>query len=220
MIALWSRLTRRNQNLMLAAFVAVLLIGFFGFEMNRVDRKMRVLGNQISMRTLRAKPAAEAPALSGENPEKLRKEKVLLEQKVAELAAQVAEGDRRLAPIDDTAAQQRLQLQLAQLTQNADVEMERFKLITERSDYDKLAPTVERLRTAFNNEFKRPLYVFTARASYRGLMDVLAGLEQFEYAVVPVNLAVQVQVELTQKQSGGEKRIVRQWLDVEMILAF
>ena len=107
-----------------------------------------------------------------------RSEKEELERRVEELSARVRSQEARLAPLDDLAAQRRLQLALAKLAQESDVEMESFKLIDEtgRGPRDEqLAPTMERLRTALDNEFKRPLYLFSARASYRGLMQVLDG---------------------------------------------
>lgn len=222
MIGAWKNLPRTSQNLAIAMFILLLALAFFGVEAPRVDKKMRAVAAQISMREKRKQaPPPTAPVAQAGDPKKLAEEKRQLDQQVAGLAAKVQEREGRLAPLGEPAVQQRLQLALAKLAQDSDVEMESFKLIDESRRDEHLAPTVERLRTVLNNEFKRPLYLFNARASYRGLMQVLDGLAALEYAIVPVDLSVQVRVELAPKKEGeAERRLLRQWLDVQMILAF
>lgn len=220
----WSSMPRTKQNLLLAFVAGIALLVFFGVEMQRMDKKARQIAAQIDMREKRKRNAAPAgrPSAATADPRKLAEERRLLEKQVADLASRVETQEARLAPLDDPGAQQRLQLALARLAQESDVEMEGFRLIDETRNRDeKLAPTVERLRKALANDFKRPLYLFSAKASYHGLMQVLAGLGGFEYAVVPVDLAVRVQVELAPKRPNErERRVLRQWLDVQMILAF
>lgn len=225
MMRLWKNLPRRKQNFAIGFVLLLLTMVFFGVEQPRMEKKMRAVAAQIDLREKRKKteqpPIAVVPL---GDPRKLAAERAELEKRAAELTERVRGQEMRLAPLDDLAAQRRLQLALAKLAQESDVEMESFKLIdeTNRSARDEqLAPTVERLRTVLNNEFKRPLYLFKAKASYQGLMQVLDGLAGLEYAVVPVSLAVKVQVVLGPLREGAkERQILNQWLDVQLILAF
>lgn len=227
MIRFWKNLPRRQQNVLIAVLVALLGGWFFLVETPRVEKQLRVIAAQLDIREKRKKasqPAQKPAALAGD-PALLARERRELEEKVPALAERVKTKESRLAPLDDPAAQQRLQLALAKLAQESDVEMESFRLIDEEHKRgardDSLVPTVERLRGMLGNEFKRPLFLFTAHASYRGLMQVLDGLGRLEYAVVPVSLSVKVQVELAPLKEGTrERQIRRQWLDVQLILAF
>lgn len=227
MTRFWKNLPRRQQNVLIAVFAALLAGWFFLVETPRIEKKLRALAAQIDIREKgrRASQPAQKPAAPAGDPVLLARERRELEARVPALAERVKKKEARLAPLDDPAAQQRLQLALAKLAQGSDVEMESLRLIDEETRRgardESLVPTVERLRGVLGNEFRRPLYLFKARASYRGLMQVLDGLGRLEHAVVPVNLAVTVQAELAPHKEGArERQIRRQWLDVQLILAF
>ncbi|MFT3822167.1 MAG: hypothetical protein QM750_31875 [Rubrivivax sp.] len=159
-------------------------------------------------------PKAPPPRWTGRLPAALGREVAGLKAELERQRARLDDLAPRFAPVDDLEANRQLQEALTRLADDSGLDLELLETRGLKKEERALAPTVQRqMQLAQANPYKRPLVRLQARASYRGLMQFLGGLQGLPYTVSPVWLSLEAK---TDAPAGGRPRL--QWLQVTMDL--
>lgn len=163
----------------------------------------------------KAAPKLAPPRWTGKSPAALQREVNGLQQELERQGARLSELQPRFASLNDLEASRSLYAALTQLAQRSDLDIQVLEQKGLKREERDLPPTVARLnQLAQANPYKRPLVRLEARASYRGLMQFLDGLQGLPFQVSPVWLSVQVR---TDAAAAGRPR--QQWLDLAVDLS-
>lgn len=222
--AAWSRLSAKDKNTYTAVAGAVVAAVYFALLWPLAHQRLTRMEYDLEKQAVREKnaakqqaaPAAPPPNLGGRNPKEAERELEALHSQLEETRAEVARLHAAFVPLDDTLAMNALKTGLTRLAEAGDMEVLALEHVYLRTEDKDRPPSVELIREAAQgNPFKRPLVVMRARASYRGLMQFLAGLSSLPYVAAPVWSDIAVQVERpAEGRSAG-----RQWLEVKIRFA-
>ncbi|MDR2625844.1 MAG: hypothetical protein LBC37_05885 [Zoogloeaceae bacterium] len=221
-IVFWQRCSSAERGQIVAAACFLLALLFWLFVWKPGEKQLGELiyrGQKLAQRQ-KATQGAETQKPRLDTFVNIEQEKKNLEAVTASLAALKVEQQAltaRLVSLEDLESLQRLKSELTRLAEEGDMEVVALEHRYCHADDRDRPPTLELLRQAANcNPYRRPLLTLKARASYRGLMQFLDGLRDLSNFAAPVWSAIHV--------GGGGKpanRIVaRQWLEVEIHLAF
>lgn len=220
----WEKLPAKDRNLRTAA-VACALIAFYALLLWPLsDRRIAKLSYDLEKMAVRekstaraeAKPPLPPPNLGGKNQREAEIELQALKTQLDEVTLELRGLNARFVPLDDSLAMNALKSGLTSLAEAGDMEVMAIEHVYARSEDKDKAPTPQMLQEAARgNPFKRPLLVLHARASFRGLMQFLDGLNQLPYVAAPVGSDIKVEVERHPQTNAP----VRQWLDVRIKFA-
>lgn len=217
--ARWQRLSaadRRRVPLLLgiALLAALLLLHALATLPERTKTTQDLARLRGRAQQLQSAPRVAPPRWTGKSPAALAREVAGLRAELQQQRARLAELEPRFAPLDDLQPSRRLLEALTRLAEQSglDIELLETRGLTRE---DRLqAPSLQRLQQlAQANPYKRPLVRLQARASYRGLMQLLDGLQAMPYLVSPVWLSLEVK---TEAPAAGRPRL--QWLQLTMDL--
>jgi len=217
----WQKLPAKERNLA-AAVIALILIGIYGvFIWPRTDDRASKLEYDLSKMAAREKAVkrspqadfAPPPSLGGKSPPEAQEELKALQEQLDKVRGEVLALKGRFVPMDDSLAMNALKSGLTALAEAGDMEVTAIEHVYERREDKDRPPTPELImKAAQANPFKRPLVILRARASFRGLMQFLDGLQALPYIAAPVGCNIVVRVENDPKT----KLPVRQWLEVQI----
>lgn len=220
----WEKLPTSERNLRTAAVGGVLIALYAGFAWLPANERIAKLEYDLQKMAVREKNAAKAenkplqppPSLGGRNLREAESELQGLKAQLDELALELRGLNARFVPLDDSLAMNALKSGLTSLAEAGDMEVMAIEHVYTRSEDKDKPPTPQMLQEAAKtNPFKRPLLVLHARASFRGLMQFLDGLNQLPYVAAPVGSHITVEVERHPQTQAP----VRQWLDVRIKFA-
>lgn len=220
----WEKLPAKDRNLRIAA-VGFLMIGLYAVLLwPQTDQRIAKLAYDLEKMAVReksvakseAKPLVPPPNLGGKNQRDAELELSALKIQLDEVTLELRGLNARFVPLDDSLAMNALKSGLTSLAETGDMEVMAIEHVYTRSEDKDKPPTPQMLQDAAKgNPFKRPLLVLHARASFRGLMQFLDGLNQLPYVAAPVGSDIEVEVE----RHPQTKAPVRQWLDVRIKFA-
>lgn len=220
----WEKLPASDRNLRTAAVGGVLIALYAGLVWLPANERIAKLEYDLQKMTVREKSAAKAeakplqppPSLGGRNLREAESELQGLKAQLDELSLELRSLNARFVPLDDSLAMNALKSGLTSLAEAGDMEVMAIEHVYTRSEDKDKPPTPQMLQEAAKtNPFKRPLLVLHARASFRGLMQFLDGLNQLPYVAAPVGSDIKVEVERHPQTQAP----VRQWLDVRIKFA-
>ena len=220
----WLKLPAREKNTYTAIVGAIVAALYFALLWPLGHARLNKLEYDMEKQAVREKAAGKAPAqalapppsLGGKNLNEARKELDALHQQLSRTEAELAEQRGLFLPLDDTLAMNTLKSGLTGLAEAGDMEVIALEHVYLRSEDKDVPPTPQLLHEAAeHNPFKRPLIVMHARASFRGLMQFLDGLNALPYTAAPVASDISVQIE----RDPTTKQPIRQWLDVKIHFA-
>ncbi|GHT89812.1 hypothetical protein AGMMS49545_01150 [Betaproteobacteria bacterium] len=171
-------------------------------------------------------PVKAAPG--GLSLQQARQELVKTQESLISLNREQTRLNERFIPLEDLESLQALKSELTRLAEEGDMEMIALEHIYRRPEDRERAPSLELLKEAGqSNPYKRPLLCLRARASYRGLMQFLDGLQQLPRIAAPVWSNIEVKSEKpdvgrnsrNNADHSGRSGTPRQWLEVEIRLA-
>lgn len=163
---------------------------------------------------LKKAPKVPLPRWTGKSPTTLAREVAGLKAELERQRARLADLEPRFAPLDELEPNRQLLDALAQLAERSGLDLELLETRGLKKEDRALAPSLQRLQQlAQSNPYKRPLVRLQARASYRGLMQLLDGLQAMPYRVSPVWLSLEVK---TDAPAAGRPRL--QWVQLTMDL--
>ncbi len=217
----WTALSpadRRRVPLVLTIFLAVALLMLHIFATLPAQDKAR---QDLSRIQGRAKQSASAtkktmtvPRLTGKSVVVLKREVEGLQAEIARQQARLADVEPRFASLADPSQTRELYDALTVLASRSDLRIGTLALKGLKKEERNQAPTMERLaQLASETPYGRPVVRLEADASFRGLMQLLQGLESLPYRSSPVWMSVEVK---TDAPEGGRPRL--QWLQVAMEL--
>lgn len=156
--------------------------------------------------------------------EQARQELTKAQESLGILDQELVRLDRRFIPLEDLESLQALKSELTRLAEEGDMEIIALEHIYRRPEDRERPPSLELLKEAsLANPYKRPLLSLRARASYRGLMQFLDGLQQLSRIAAPVWSHIEVKSDKADKPKRGNDfdsaGTPRQWLEVELRLA-
>jgi hypothetical protein len=220
----WEKLPAKDRNLRTAAaaFVpiglyAVLLWPLAGTRIGKLEYDLEKMAvREKSAAKAEAKPQVPPPNLGGKNQRDAELELQAIKTQLDEVSHELRGLNARFVPLDDSLAMNALKSGLTSLAEAGDMEVMAIEHVYARSDDKDKPPTPQMLQEAAKgNPFKRPLIVVHARASFRGLMQFLDGLNQLPYVAAPVGSDISVEVERNPQTNTP----IRQWLDVRIKFA-
>lgn len=220
----WQKLSPTDRNLRTAAVAGGLVILYAALLWPQAEKRIDKLSYDLEKMAVREKSAAKAeaapltppPNLGGKNPREAEQELRALKSQLDETVLELRQLNARFIPLDDSLAMNALKSGLTSLAEAGDMEVMAIEHVYTRVEDKDRPPTPQLLEEAAKgNPFKRPLIVLRARASFRGLMQFLDGLNQLPYVAAPVGSDIVVEVE-RHPQTGAP---VRQWLDVRIKFA-
>jgi hypothetical protein len=220
----WQAVPAKDRNLA-TALVACALIGLYGLlvwpiadeRAGRLEYDLQKMAAR-EKRTGRAPPTAfvPPPSLSGKSLREAEREHEALKQQLERVRGEVLELERRFVPLDDSLAMNALKSGLTGLAEAGDMEVTAIEHVLLRAEDKDRPPTPQLVQEAARaNPFQRPLVTMRARASFRGLMQFLDGLQALPFAAAPVGCTIVVHIERDPKTRAP----VRQWLDVRIKFA-
>lgn len=220
----WEKLPAKDRNLRTAS-IALLLIGLYAVlvwpQANKRIGKLEYDLEKMAVREksaakAEAKPLAPPPSLGGKSQRDAELEFQALKTQLDEVRLELRGLNARFVPLDDSLAMNALKSGLTSLAEAGDMEVMAIEHVYSRSEDKDKPPTPQMLQEAAKgNPFKRPLIVLRARASFRGLMQFLDGLNQLPYVAAPVGSDIRVEVERNPQTNAP----IRQWLDVRIKFA-
>ena len=222
--ATWLKLPAKEKNTYTAVVVAVIAAIYFALVWPLGHTRLSKLEYDMEKAAVREKAIgktptaalAPPPSLGGKNLNDARKELDDLHQQLEQIEADLGKQRGLFLPLDDTLAMNTLKSGLTGLAEAGDMEVIALEHVYVRPEDKDVPPTPQLLREAAeHNPFKRPLIVMRARASFRGLMQFLDGLNALPYIVAPVASDISVQVE----RDPATQQPIRQWLDVKIHFA-
>lgn len=173
-----------------------------------------------------AAAAVKAPAPGSLSLQQAAQELAKAQESLAVLNQEQARLNGRFIPLKDLESLQALKSALTRLAEEGDMEIIALEHIYRRPADRERPPTLELLKEAGqDNPYKRPLLSLRARASYRGLMQFLDGLQQLPRIAAPVWSNIEVNSDQPEKGSRSNAATPanaatpRQWLEVEIRLA-
>ena len=220
--ASWRAQPRKNQNAILVIVSLLLVAVYFSVFWSRSHGKRQDIEYSLAKQAIRnrksgtasqVKPSAQdviqdSPARLGQDLEKL-------DRQLEQVRADRLYWRERFLDLENPEvlkALQTLKMGITRLAESGDMEIQSLEHVFRNEGERDRPATVERLQTSVaQNPYSRPLLRFKARASYRGLMQFLHGLEGLPHVVAPVRSNIEVKVD----NSDGQ----RVWLDVEFDLA-
>lgn len=220
----WEKLPATDRNLRTVAAALVLItlyavliwpltdnrIGALEYEMQKQARR------QKSSAKAESKPIAPPASLGGKSQHEAEAELTALKGQFDAVDLDLRRLNASFIPLDDSLAMNALKSGLTSLAEAGDMEVTAIEHIYARREDKDRAPTPQMLQEAAKqNAFKRPLIVLRARASFRGLMQFLDGLNQLPYVAAPVGCDIRIEVE----RNPETKAPIRQWLDVRIKFA-
>jgi hypothetical protein len=220
----WEKLPATDRNLRTAA-VALTLIVIYGVVLRPLtNNRIEALDYEIQKQAKRQKSNAKAEAkpftppasLGGKSPHEAEAELAALKDQFDEVDLDLRRLNASFIPLDDSLAMNALKSGLTNLAEAGDMEVTAIEHVFARREDKERAPTPQMLKEAAKgNPFKRPLIVLRARASFRGLMQFLDGLNQLPYVAAPVGCDISIEVE----RNPETKAPIRQWLAVHIKFA-
>ena len=220
----WEKLPGKDKNLRLAgvgfALIAIYAVLVYPIANERIGKLNYDLQKQAAREKNAAKAEAKVtappPSLGGKSPLEAENELRQLKSQLEETRQELAKLNMRFVPLDDSLALNVLKSGLTTLAEVGDMEVVAIEHVFADKDDKARAPSPQMLRdAAASNPFKRPLLELRARASFRGLMQFLDGLNQLPYAASPV--ACDIRVEIDRNPATGAPS--RQWLNVQIKFA-
>lgn len=220
----WEKLPAKDRNLRTAAVACVLIALYAVLIWPQTDKRIGKLEYDLEKMAVREKNAAKAeakplvppPSLGGKSPRDAELELQALKAQLGEVALELRSLNARFVPLDDSLAMNALKSGLTSLAEAGDMEVMAIEHVYARGEDKDRPPTPQMLQEAAKgNPFKRPLIVVHARASFRGLMQFLDGLNQLPFVAAPVGSDIQVEIERHPQTNAP----IRQWLDVRIKFA-
>ncbi|MFH1659460.1 MAG: hypothetical protein ABIG35_09115 [Pseudomonadota bacterium] len=220
----WEKLPTQDRNLRTAAVAGVLIALYAALLWPQSNKRIDKLVYDLEKMAVRQKNAAKAeakplvppPSLGGKSTREAELELQALRAQLDDVTLELRGLNARFVPLDDSLAMNALKSGLTNLAEAGDMEVMAIEHVYTRSEDKDKPPTPQMLQEAARgNPFKRPLIVLRARASFRGLMQFLDGLNQLPYVAAPVGSDIQVEVERDPKTNVP----IRQWLDVRIKFA-
>ncbi|MDD5328498.1 MAG: hypothetical protein PHX38_00705 [Sulfuricella sp.] len=220
----WRALPERTRNARAAALAAALAALYFALLWPVAHKRIAKMEYDLGKQAVREKSASRqdtAPAkppasLAGKSVAEAKKELEALHLKLEETRAEIGRLDAAFVSLDDTLALNALKSGLTSLAEAGDMEVQALEHVYSRPEDKDSVPTPQLMRDAAgSNPFKRPLIVFRARASYRGLMQFLDGLAALPYIAAPVWSDITVKMERNPETQAPAK----QWLEIVIKLA-
>ncbi|UCV12759.1 hypothetical protein KI614_05975 [Dechloromonas denitrificans] len=220
----WEKLPAKDRNLRTAA-VAFVLVGLYaallwplsGKQISKLEYDLEKMAvREKNAAKAEAKPLIPPPNLGGRNQRDAELELQAIKSQLEDVTLELRKLNARFVPLDDSLAMNALKSGLTSLAEAGDMEVMAIEHVYSRSEDKDKPPTPQMLQEAAKgNPFKRPLIVVHARASFRGLMQFLDGLNQLPYVAAPVGSDIKVEVERNPQTNAP----VRQWLDVRIKFA-
>lgn len=217
----WQKMPAKERNLV-TAVVALIVVGLYGLLVwPRTDDRVSRLDYELAKMAAREKATRRAPtqelvpppSLGGKSPPEAERELAELKQQLERVRGEVLALKQRFVPMDDSLAMNALKSGLTALAEAGDMEVTAIEHVYERKEDKDRPPTPELIQKAAQaNPFRRPLVILRARASFRGLMAFLEGLQDLPYIAAPVGCDIVVRVERDPKTELP----IRQWLDVQI----
>lgn len=202
-----------------ALFLIVALASFLHLRQQIINTE--AVYKKISARAERARQETAKPAAAvsvASSPETLRRQLDEVSASVKALNERIAAAEARLVPIDDTAAQQALQVNVSRIADAAGLRVAKFALRGRPAERDAAPPTADRMSAVFDNSFRRPLYDFSARGSFAQVLAFLDELGAQPTVAAPVQFAVRIRSETAPGAGKGAPATV-QWMELELLLA-
>lgn len=217
----WQKLPARDKN-MAVAVTALILVSLYGLliwpqtedQIGKLEYSLQKLAaREKSVGKTPAKAFVPPPSLGGKSPREAELELEALSQQLETVRAEVLARQGRFVPMEDSLAMNALKSGLTALAEAGDMEVTAIEHVYERKEDKDRPPTPELIqKAAAANPFKRPLVTLRARASFRGLMAFLDGLQALPYIAAPVGCDIVVRIERDPKT----EQPIRQWLDVQI----
>ncbi|HOI51490.1 MAG TPA: hypothetical protein PLN02_03875 [Azonexus sp.] len=217
----WQKLPARDKNLACAVFALILVGVYGGLLWPLTEDRAAKLEYDLQKMAVREKSSNKAavkefvppPSLGGKSPREAEQELEALKRQLETLRAEVQARQGRFVPMDDSLAMNALKSGLTGLAEAGDMEVTAIEHVYERKEDKDRPPTPELiLKAAQANPFQRPLVILRARASFRGLMAFLDGLQALPYIAAPVGCDIVVRVD----RDAKTELPIRQWLDVQI----
>ncbi|MDR1351381.1 MAG: type II secretion system protein M [Zoogloeaceae bacterium] len=224
--AFWKRFSADEQHQLVGACCAVIAI-FYGllvwYPGNKTLDELKYQEGKLNLRK-KATSGAGGPSikLEGINIQATQKDLGQVSATLARQEAELARLTARFIPLDDLESMQMLKSELARLAESGDMEVTALEHIYRRSSDRDRPPNQELLKeSAQASPYRRPLLSLKARASYRGLMQFLDGLDKLTFVAAPVWSDIQVRMADTRRSgdTSGTAPAPKQWLEVEIRLA-
>lgn len=222
----WCNRKPQEKNTHVAVFGLICAVGYAALLWPLTAKRIEVVTYNLAKQTQRFKTTSkagkpleipEAPSsLGGKGLPEARKDLEVLQAQLGALREELRATQAQFVPLDDTLAMTALKSGLTGLAEAGDMEVLGLEHIYQRPEDKDRPPTPELIRAAAEaNPFKRPLITMRARASYRGLMQFLYGLNELPYVAAPVWTEITVGVERKQ----ADQALTRQWLEVQIRFA-
>ena len=220
----WQKRPEKERNLIVAGIGLVLLVLYALLLYPLTDKAIDKLHYDLQKMAVRnkatakaeAKPTAPPPALMGKSQSQAEQELKDLRSQIELISGEMQQLRAQFVPLDDSLAMNALKSGLTSLAEAGDMEVMAIEHVVLRSEDKDKAPTPAMIKEAAEaNPFKRPLIVMRARASFRGLMQFLDGLNQLPHVAAPIASDIKVVVERNPQTNAP----VRQWLDVKIKFA-
>ncbi|MDR2164930.1 MAG: hypothetical protein LBO79_04725 [Zoogloeaceae bacterium] len=214
----------RTQLSLAACFVIALFYGLLGWmpTHKKIGEEQYKAAKQAARLKSSGKPEQTLSRIpAGFDITRAKQELETIQASLEKLERERARFERRFLPLDDLESLQLLKSELTRLAESGDMEVLALEHIYARAEDRERPPTLELLKEASQNAYQRPLLSLKARASYRGLMQFLDGLDTLTYAAAPVwsNIAVKTGKTAGSSDSLNNSAQVKQWLEVEIRLA-
>ncbi len=217
----WKGLPRKQQNTALFGITIVLVALYFILFWRESYGKRKDIEYQLAKQILRtrkgaASESAPTPKIAvGESPARLERDLKTVNERLAAATAENERWKRRFIDLDGPDMLkdlQTLKVGITRLAESGDMEVQHLEhVLANESDRNKPATVVMLKAAAARNAYRRPLLRFKARASYRGLMQFLNGLDGLPYVAAPVRSSIEVR--------NGDPSERQSWLSVEFDLA-
>ncbi len=220
----WQKRPDKERNLIVAGSGLGLIILYAVLLFPLADRRIEKMAYDLEKIAIRskatakseAKSAAPPAALLGKSQSQAEQELKDLRSQIESLSGEMQQVRAQFIPLDDSLAMNALKSGLTSLAEAGDMEVMAIEHVVTRSEDKDRAPTPAMIKEAAEaNPFKRPLIVMRARASFRGLMQFLDGLNQLPHVAAPIASDIKVVVERNPQTNAP----VRQWLDVKIKFA-
>lgn len=218
MLEKWNSLPKKEQNLVLILFSAVIIGGYLGFvylslgkEVFETQKLVNRKKNRLEVKTKNIGKIDDKAMVYEEKIKKIEPQLKKLQDKYNNLR-------KRFVPLDSPEKIESLRLEISEYARFANVAIINMGTVGGRkADLPETNADITR-KNILNNTFKRMLIEINSYTTFKGLLGFLDGMDELSYyaSIVQINIkAVVPEMEPGQYEKASSKKLIA----VDMVIA-